>query len=262
MTYKINARHLILDLLYASPDTTTSIKRILCAAQILGISENGVRVAVTRLNQDNVIQTVGRGMYQLVEKKFDTTGISLNKTRNMHLSDHWNGQFILVYTGHLGRIDRTALAKREKALAYYGLKELEQNLFIRPDNLGLDFIEFKKNITQFGLDTEVHFFRVNQLENEEQIQQLWDIDDLNQKYYEMIQNIEQWFARADQLDLKDAAISALHIGKKGIFLLRSDPLLPEEWANVKIRKDCEIIVQKMEKKGQELWQKIFAEHQV
>lgn len=51
MTYKLNARHLILDLLYVSQHATISIERMLCAAELLDISENGVRVAVTRLAQ-------------------------------------------------------------------------------------------------------------------------------------------------------------------------------------------------------------------
>ena len=36
----------------------------------------------------------------------------------------WDGKYILVYTGALGRVDRTALSKREKALRYYVSGEL------------------------------------------------------------------------------------------------------------------------------------------
>ena len=64
MTYKLNARHLVLDLLYASKDSALSIRRILTAAELLGISENGIRVAVARLNQENVIQSVERVVYK------------------------------------------------------------------------------------------------------------------------------------------------------------------------------------------------------
>ena len=67
MTYKLNARHLVLDLLYASHNSTVSIKQMLCAADLLGISDS-LRVAVARLNQDQIIQSVERGIYQLIEK--------------------------------------------------------------------------------------------------------------------------------------------------------------------------------------------------
>jgi phenylacetic acid degradation operon negative regulatory protein len=91
MTYKLNARHLVLDLLYASKDSALSIRRILTAAELLGISDNGIRVAVARLNQENVIQAVERGVYQLLEKKFDTSFISLNKHPDMQTATTWNG---------------------------------------------------------------------------------------------------------------------------------------------------------------------------
>ncbi len=79
--------------------------------------------------QENVIQAVERGMYQLTEKKFDTSFISLNKHPDMQTATAWNGKYVLVYTGTLGRVDRTALSKREKALRYYGFQELRAKCF-------------------------------------------------------------------------------------------------------------------------------------
>ena len=102
MTYKLNARHLVLDLLYASKNSTLTIKRILAAAELLGISDNGIRVAVARLNQENVIQAVERGVYQLLEKKFDTSFISLNKHPDMQTATTWNGKY--VYLDSAGKV--------------------------------------------------------------------------------------------------------------------------------------------------------------
>ena len=141
-------------LLYASQNSTASIKQMLCAADLLSISHNSLRVAVARLNQENIIQAVERGVYQLLEKKFDTSFISLNKHPNMQMATAWNGKYVLVYTGALGRVDRTALSKREKTLGYYGFQEMEQNVFIRPDNLMLSLTELKTAAIQFGLDPD------------------------------------------------------------------------------------------------------------
>src|SRR5690606_3052303 len=105
-------------------NSTLSIKRILATAELLGISDNGIRVAVARLNQENVIQAVERGLYQLLEKKFDTSFISLNKHPDMQTATTWNGKYVLVYTGAFGRIECTAVSKREKALLNCGYKEL------------------------------------------------------------------------------------------------------------------------------------------
>ena len=251
MTYKLNARHLILDLLYASKNSTLSIKRILTAAELLGISDNGIRVAVARLNQENVIQAVERGVYQLLEKKFDTSFISLNKHPDMQTATTWNGKYVLVYTGTLGRVDRTALSKREKALRYYGFQELEQNVFIRADNLTLNLSPLKKAVIQFG------FFQVSQLENETEVRDLWDIEELHQTYHAVQHDINDWFENYQNLTLAEAAKSAFYLGKSALFSLRADPLLPAEWIDTDARQQFELAVRKIEKQGQLLWQHYF-----
>lgn len=262
MTYKLNARHLILDLFYASKNSTLSIKRILTAAELLGISDNGIRVAVARLNQENVIQAIERGVYQLLEKKFDTSFISLNKHPDMQTATTWNGKYVLVYTGTLGRVDRTALSKREKALRYYGFQELEQNVFIRPDNLTLNLSPLKTAVIQFGLDPDARFFQVSQLESETEVRDLWDIEELHQTYHAVQHAINDWFENYQNLTLADAAKSAFHLGKSALFSLRADPLLPAEWIDTDARQQFELAVRKIEKQGQLLWQHYFKDQGV
>ncbi len=257
MTYKLNARHLVLDLLYASQNSTASIKQMLCAADLLSISHNSLRVAVARLNQENIIQAVERGVYQLLEKKFDTSFISLNKHPNMQMATAWNGKYVLVYTGALGRVDRTALSKREKALGYYGFQEMEQNVFIRPDNLMLSLTELKTAAIQFGLDPDARFFQVSEIDQEIDVSALWDVQALHQTYLEVNQDIHQWFDYSQSLPLPDAAKTAFYLGKSALFSLRADPLLPAEWIEAEARQQFERAVRKIEKQGQFLWQQYF-----
>ncbi|RDF73077.1 PaaX family transcriptional regulator, partial [Acinetobacter baumannii] len=58
---KINARHLIIDLFLSSAYPQLSIKQILVAAKLFNLSENGIRVATTRLLNEGMIQSVERG---------------------------------------------------------------------------------------------------------------------------------------------------------------------------------------------------------
>ena len=262
MNYKINARHLILDLLYASHDATASIKRILYAAHLLGISDNSVRVAVSRLNQENMIQTCERGIYQLVEKKFDTSVIRLIKSPKMQLMEQWDGVYYVIYTAHLGRVDRTALSKREKTLHYYGFKPLEQHLYLRPANLGLPQELLKEQMIQFGCEPEIRMFQATQFQSEAEIMRLWDIEALNMGYQQVIGTVQAWFEAYPNLALEQAAISAFYMAKKAIFNLRADPLLPNHWVNAEQRMQCEYATQQIEHKGQQLWQEVFARQQI
>ncbi len=262
MTYKLNARHLVLDLLYASHNSTVSTKQMLCAADLLGISDNSLRVAVARLNQDQIIQSVERGIYQLIEKKFDTSFISLNKHPNMQTATAWDGKYILVYTGALGRVDRTALSKREKALRYYGFQELEQNVFIRPDNLQLGLNELKSAAVKFGLDQGARFFQVSEIDQHTHVSALWDIHGLHQTYLNISQEIEQWFESHEYLSLAESAKTAFYLAKSAVFSLRADPLLPEEWLDAPARQKFELAVRRMEEQGQQLWQQYFQQQGV
>lgn len=262
MSYKINARHLVLDLMYASPHSTISIKRMLCAAQLLGISDNGIRVAVTRLCQENIIRAVERGVYQLVQKKFDSAFISLKKTPQMQFSECWEKGYLLAYSGHLGRVDRTALSKREKTFQYYGFKPIEQNLYVRPDNLGLTLSDLKQHMVKFGCEAELRLFKVSELDQGINIQALWDIKYLNQQYLATIQHIQNWFNALAKMNLQQAALSSFEVGKAGIFAMRSDPLLPSEWIDTHARQSCEEMVQKIEKEGILVWEKLFQQYGV
>jgi phenylacetic acid degradation operon negative regulatory protein len=217
---------------------------------------------VARLNQENVIQAIERGVYQLLEKKFDTSFISLNKHPDMQTATTWNEKYVLVYTGTLGRVDRTALSKREKALRYYGFQELEQNVFIRPDNLTLNLSPLKTAVIQFGLDPDARFFQVSQLESEAEVRDLWDIEELHQTYHQVQHDINDWFENYQNLTLADAAKSAFYLGKSALFSLRADPLLPAEWINTDARQQFELAVRKIEKQGQLLWQHYFKDQGV
>ncbi len=65
MAIKNNARALIMDLLYASPDTAITTRQFMLAAGLFAISENSMRVALTRLASDGQIEPLARGVYRL-----------------------------------------------------------------------------------------------------------------------------------------------------------------------------------------------------
>ena len=57
----MNARDLIIDLLLGLQGREISIKQIIIAAKLFEISENSIRVAVTRLSSDGVIEAIELG---------------------------------------------------------------------------------------------------------------------------------------------------------------------------------------------------------
>lgn len=108
---KINARHLIIDLFLSSAYPQLTIKQILIAAKLFNMSDNGIRVATTRLLNEGMIESVERGIYQLSPSTKDWAKVILNRKNGIKQTKEWEQNYLAVFTGTLGRIDRTALKK-------------------------------------------------------------------------------------------------------------------------------------------------------
>ena len=76
---KMNARDLIIDLLLGLQGREISIKQIIIAAKLFEISENSIRVAVTRLCSEGVIEAIERGVYQFTVQSHEWANVMLNR---------------------------------------------------------------------------------------------------------------------------------------------------------------------------------------
>ena len=257
-TQKLNARHLITDLLLASEGQPVSIKQMILAAKLFGLSENGIRVAVTRLSSEGVIVAVERGVYQLSEQSHEWANVMLNRRTGLRETKLWNQQYLAVLTGTLGRVDRTALKRRERALKHYGFRELEQGVFIRPDNLAASFEDILKNLKTAGLEPEAKMCQISYFDQVTagMIKKLWATETLNKNYEKYSHIIQHWLSRVPALGLEDAARESLLLGRQTISLLMNDPLLPEPFINIEARNRFAADVQQLDQVGQQLWQQL------
>ena len=143
---KINAKHLILDLLLANHNTPLSAKDAIYACALFGISDNSVRVALARASADGLLCAAGRGTYCLGDSALELAGdVATWRTKEQRLRS-WQGNYLVVLSHSLGRSDRSALRHRERALAMLGFKELETGLHIRPDNIEDNILMVRKRL--------------------------------------------------------------------------------------------------------------------
>ena len=256
---KINARGLILDLLFADPAAIMSTRHFLMAASLFAISDNSTRVALTRLSAEGLIESVGRGQYQLTEDAKEISQPVANRAQGLNPTRDWTGNYLAVHTGALGRVDRSALSRRERTLRLNGFRELESDLFIRPDNLAEDFAVTETRLLNSGLDSNVPIFMVSQFNDatSKKIPALWDSRALNQRYQKTSQHIQQWLSHYEQLELDIATRESLTIGRQAIPLLMTDPLLPAPFVDTQLREQFASDVQTLDKVGHQLWQQFF-----
>ncbi|HQW53308.1 MAG TPA: PaaX family transcriptional regulator [Acinetobacter sp.] len=256
---KMNARDLIVDLLLGLQGREISIKQIIIAAKLFDINENNIRVAVTRLSTEGVIETVGRGVYQFTQKAHEWADVMLNRKQGIKQTKVWNLQYLAVFIGELGRVDRTALSRRERALKQFGFKELEQGIYIRPDNLAISFEDICSQLRHAGLELSAKICLINHFDSNtlSQIPSLWPTQTLNQNYEKYNQAIQTWLSKVAQLALDDAAKESLMLGRQTISSLMNDPLLPESFVDVDLREQFAKSVQQLDRIGTELWRQFY-----
>src|SRR6218665_302661 len=110
-------------------------REAVAASPLFGIRENGVRVALVRLAATGMIEAAGRGAYRLGANAAGLAeDVSTWRVAEARVGA-WSGAWIAVYCGGLGRSNRAALSRRDRALEMLGFRELDHECFIRPDNL-------------------------------------------------------------------------------------------------------------------------------
>ncbi|WP_151742818.1 PaaX family transcriptional regulator C-terminal domain-containing protein [Acinetobacter sp. TUM15113] len=256
---KMNARDLIIDLLLGLQGRAISIKQIIVAARLFEISENSIRVAVTRLSGDGVIEAIERGTYQFTLQSHEWANVMLNRKHGTKQTKMWNQHYLAVFTGELGRVDRTALNRRERALKHFGFKELEQGIYIRPDNLVISFEQLFAELQVSGLEASAKICQISHFDTMtvDRIPKLWATQNLNQNYEKYNHMIQTWLSTVHQLSLEEAARESLLLGRQTISLLMNDPLLPESFVDVQLREQFAQSVQQLDQTGLEAWRKFY-----
>jgi len=255
---KLNARHLILDLLLASDHHQVSVREAITACGIFAISENSVRVALVRLSADGLVQAAGRGHYRLGPQALDLAGdVATWRSAEQRLRP-WHGDWMTVFTANLGRTNRTALKRRERALTMLGFRELEQGLHVRPNNLESGPEAVLKRLHTLGLEPEARLCLSQQWSDEAALTSLWDTARLNADYRYWQQSLETWMQHAQELDAETAARESFLLGGQAIRHVVFDPLLPDSFIDSQARLAFVASVRRFDKVGHQIWQTLYA----
>lgn len=255
---KLNARHLILDLLLASTRHQLSAREAITACGIFAISENSVRVALVRLSADGLVQAAGRGHYRLGPQALDLAGDVATWRSAEQRVRPWAGDWLTVFSAGLGRSNRTALKHRERALQMLGFRELEQGLHVRPNNIEQDIDRVRQRLHTLGLEADASLFVSSHWAQDAALRALWNGNELNNRYAQLQQELETWMLGAHELDAETAARESFLIGGNAIRHIVFDPLLPEPLVNVAARLQFVATVRRFDQVGHDIWQTLYA----
>lgn len=253
-----NPRSLILNLLLAAEGQPLPARAAIASCALFGMGENSVRVTLARLTAAGLIESAGRGTYRLGP---NATGLAAEvgtwRRAGQRLRD-WNGGWIAVHVGNLGRSDRVALRARDRALALLGLRELDRGLFVRPDNLEGGVTAVRERLHKLGLDGDAAVFVVRDLDphRETRARQLWDGAALTRGYQDMSHRLEEWLERATDLEPEVAARESFLLGNEAIRQLVFDPLLPAPLVDTGARQRFSETVLAFDAAGHRIWRQL------
>lgn len=256
---KTNPKHLILDLLLALDGRPLAVRHAIRVCAVFGISANSLRVTLARLLAQGLIQTVERGAYCL-----GPAGVGLAEDVSTWRSVQqrlrpWQGAYVAVHCGALGRSDRAALRQRERALQMLGFCELDPGLYVRPDNLepGVDGLRLR--LHRLGLDDAAAVFQAQHFDagRQARIRQLWSGDALTQAYRAQRHLLDDWLQGSANLALDVALRESFALGGQAIRQIVFDPLLPEPFVDVAERSAFIAAVHRFDAAGRATWDRFF-----
>jgi phenylacetic acid degradation operon negative regulatory protein len=259
MPMKPNAKHLIMNLLAAAVDWPLTARNAVRACQLFGVSESSTRVTLARLSAEGLIEARERGVYQLTPYARQMAEDVRGWRHALKQLKAWKGDWVGVQVGHLGRSDRTALRRRERALVLTGFRELERGLHLRPDNLRGGVSRVRERLHHRGLETDAMVFAVSELDSERdaQARRLWDTRREVDLYRKTRKELDDWLKRAHRLEPEEAAREAFVIGDRAIRQMVFDPLLPEQLTDPGERQAFFEVLLEYDRRGHEIWEALY-----
>ncbi len=206
------------------------------AGALFDFEPGAVRVALSRLRQEGLVESVDRGQWRLARAAEEVAShVALWRERE-HQVRPWEDGWIGVSTGGLSRTDRRALRRRSKALALWGFQRLRPGLWVRPDNRVQRAPEVRERLVALGLEDSAPVFEMGHLGPQQQeALRLWSGPDLTESYVQMRSELSDCAAALPDMSAEEAAREAFLLEGRVVRLLAYDPLLPEPIVDVAAR---------------------------
>lgn len=221
---------LVLDLLSTVRRGSMPVRALVAAGELFGIDENRLRVALTRLLADGLVERDQRGAYRLEHAR----GVSALVTGWRRIEDRttrWDGRWLAVLVGGGPSSDSSARTRKradDRALHLLGFERLHRGLAVRPANLSEPTMATHARLIELGMQADCGIAIVDELDEttERRARALWDTVALRRGYERAIARLEASRQRLGRLPEARAMQESFRLGGDVIRQIVRDPLLP------------------------------------
>ena len=253
----LTAKRLVLSLLSAPGMDEVSVRELVRWAELFAIDAAALRVAIGRMVKAGLLRAPRRGVYRI-----GSGGEALRlAARSWRAAEArvvpWRGDWLVVHSEHLGRSNRSALRDRERALNLEGMRPLQSGLWIRPANYSEPMEATRQRMLGLGLEPGALVLRVRELSGAglEDLERLWPREALERDYQAFTSAMVESAARLSALEIAEAARETFILGEAVIRLINADPLLPQQFVDVKARGELIAGMLTYDSLGQSVWER-------
>ena len=256
---ELTGSDLVLDLLATHPAHELSASSLCQAGELVGLTEQTVRVALTRLVKEGKVTNPARGVYA-----WNPAGNSLfldveNWIAKERRSSPWHDGWVGVLDSGVPRRNKTQWRAHERSMKLRGFERLFEGLSVRPDNLVGGVKVLRKDLQGLGLAAEAHVFEIQSFSahDEQAARSLWDKQSLLRDYKHLVDQVSEQLGRLESLAPETAAAESLVFGRSVIRQIIRDPLLPEELVPSKQRLRLISLMQEYQTVAIKIWLKVL-----
>jgi phenylacetic acid degradation operon negative regulatory protein len=218
----LTPKSLILDLLSTLGGRSMPVRALVDAAALFAIEENSLRVALTRLLAARTVERDERGEYRLGK---NAHAVQHQVVSWRHIEERlrpWRGGWVGLSTAGSARGARSELRHRERALRFFGFRELTDG----------------------------------------RARELWDARTLVADYRRSSAELAASEARLPALSARAAMVESFLLGGRVIRQLVLDPLLPEPIVDAAERRALATAMRRYDKLGHACWRAFFADYRL
>lgn len=238
------------------------VRALLEAAALFGIAEGSVRVALTRLLAERMIERDERGLYRLGAAALPVRSrVAAWRDLDARLRA-WQGGWIGVFGG--AATPRAAQRQSARALALLGFRALTRGLSVRPDNLAGGAGTAREELAALGLSPGSVVCSLGDLDavTDARARTLWDADALVAGYRRHCRAIEASTRRLRARAPEQAMVESFRVGGAALRALATDPLLPEPIVPARERDALVAAMRDYDAIGRASWSAFLARHGV
>jgi phenylacetic acid degradation operon negative regulatory protein len=255
-----SANRVALALISAARGRALSSQAFVDAGDILGLSGNAMRVALSRLSTRGDLVMEGRGRYALAPSRRGAVAHVRTFRTGFAPRTSWKGGFLGVLTAELPKRNAALVTRRQRALELSGFREFRHGLWVRPDNLEGGRVAVAAHLARLGLDDDAEVvevrFDVTQLER---VERAWAVSVDARRANALTAKVQRLIDTLQTRPLRAVAAQSFWLGDEVLRFLARDPLLPATLADPEPRRRLAEAMSTLDERGYATWRTLLKE---